>query len=149
MKNLIKLTVALFALTSFAFAEDAKKESEDSTKWEQIKEEAQEHLAAAIELSKEKWSQIQSFSLEEWEESSKKVDQIKEDLTHLKNKASPELEKAMKEVDELQKKAAEKFKEFSEASGDNAAEAKKQVEKIWKKLEQKVGDLREQIDEAV
>jgi Flp pilus assembly protein TadB len=72
MKNLSITILSIFTLFLSGFAGDTEKKAEESSQWEQIKEEAEEHMAAVIALSKEKWSEFQAFSQEEWKESSKK-----------------------------------------------------------------------------
>lgn len=117
-------------------------ESEPST-LETVQAEAAENWGKAVELSQERWAQIKSFSVEEWQSTQKSIVELKEKVVETGHRNQERVTGLMNEVAQLQREAREQLKTYSEASGEKAEQAKAILEQKWDELQSKVSELRE------
>lgn len=146
MKPLNPISSCLLIASLLLLAACSTENDEQST-LESVQAEAAQNWEQAVELSKERWAQIKSFTAEEWNETEKSIVELKDKVVQAGSQNQERVAELMSEVKELQKDAQAQLKAFGEASGDKADEAKEVLEQKWDALQAKVSELREVLTE--
>jgi ElaB/YqjD/DUF883 family membrane-anchored ribosome-binding protein len=146
MKYLSVICCATLSLILSACSEAEKK---TESKLESIQSEAATAYRKAVEMSKEKWNELRSFTSDEWEQTGKSIVELKDKLAakggKLQGQSQEKVNRLMGEVETLQKEAERRLVTFQESSGEKADEAKAALDRTWKELQEKVESLRREL----
>lgn len=127
---------------------DSSRAEKQEASWDQLKSDAKSTYADVVELSKEKWDEIKSFSSEEWQEAGRSIVELKDKAVETGKQTQPKVKKMLEEVDGLRKEASEQLKELQSATGEKAEASKRKLDETWKKLQEKMDAVREAVGEG-
>lgn len=146
---LSSLSVLLFVpFALLVSCSDQPQAEEQDASWDQLKSNAKSTYADVVELSKEKWNEVKSFSSDEWQEAGKSIVELKGKAVDSGKRAQPKIQKMLDEVDQLRRDAGEQLKAFQSASGEKAETSKQKLEATWKELQEKMDAVRDAVEDV-